>query len=400
LGTVSSSTVDQRRDAERLAGPVGTPDACSSARTAGTITLLLAGDVMTGRGIDQALPHPLPPVLYEPWVTDARTYLRLAERANGPVGAPLRAGDPWGDALDAVAAWTPDVRIVNLETAVTTSDTPWPGKGIHYRMNPAHVDVLQAGGIQVCALANNHVLDWGVDGLRETLAVLQRAGIACAGAGADLQQAQQPAIRPLPGGGRLLLFAWCTHDSGVPREWAATSERAGVALLPALDETQLSHMLAQIDAQRRAGDRVVVSLHWGDNWVHALPAAHRVFARRLVDSGAVDVVHGHSSHHPLPLERHAGKLILYGCGDLINDYEGIGAHGSLRSDLGCLYAATLARADGALQRLEIVPLQLRRFRLGRPQPDALQWLREQWIPACAALGSTIDASLPTRWRLV
>jgi poly-gamma-glutamate synthesis protein (capsule biosynthesis protein) len=75
------------------------------------------------------------------------------------------------------------VRIVNLETSITTSGDYWPGKEVHYRMNPRNIGSLTAAGIDCCALANNHVLDWGYEGLAETLATLDRAGIKHAGAG-------------------------------------------------------------------------------------------------------------------------------------------------------------------------------------------------------------------------
>ena len=108
--------------------------------------------------------------------------------------------------------------------------------------------------------------------------------------------------------------------------------------------------------------------------MHRVPDSHRAFAHRLIDLGAADLLHGHSSHHPLPPEVHRERLILYGCGDLINDYEGIGEHDGLRSDVGCLYFAALSADTGRLRGLRIVPFQLRRLRLGRPDPDALRWL--------------------------
>lgn len=355
--------------------------------------------MMTGRGIDQILPQPLPPQLYEPWVRDARDYVRLAERTSGPIARPAAPGYPWGDALRELGRLAPARFVVNLETAVTTADEPWPGKGIHYRMNPAHLDILRAARVDACVLANNHVLDWGRAGLRDTLASLRAAGIASAGAGEDQACAEAPAVLPLPGGRRLLVFAWATPDCGVPPDWRATAERSGVALLAQLDERDAQAVSACVRAHAREGDRVVVSLHWGANWVHAIPAAHRRFAQRLIDLGAADVVHGHSSHHPLPIEVHAGKPILYGCGDLINDYEGIEPERELRSDLGCLYAATLGSADGRLRALEIVPLQLRRFRLSAPQPDALQWLRQWLDDGGRALGTRIEVAPEGRWQL-
>jgi poly-gamma-glutamate synthesis protein (capsule biosynthesis protein) len=115
----------------------------------GTITIFLCGDVMTGRGIDQVLPHPSPPHIFEPYVTDARTYIRLAEDANGPIPKPAGSDYVWGDALGELSRQAPDVRLINLETAVTRSEDHWPAKGINYRMNPENIGVLTTAGIDV-----------------------------------------------------------------------------------------------------------------------------------------------------------------------------------------------------------------------------------------------------------
>ena len=117
---------------------------------------------MTGRGIDQALPHPAPPVLYESNIRDARDYVRLAERAHGPIPKPMDFASIWGDALDALRS--ADVRIVNLETCVTSSEDAWPSKEIHYHMSPRNVACLTAAHIDCCCLANNHALDWVMAG--------------------------------------------------------------------------------------------------------------------------------------------------------------------------------------------------------------------------------------------
>jgi poly-gamma-glutamate capsule biosynthesis protein CapA/YwtB (metallophosphatase superfamily) len=329
-----------------------------------TLTLMLAGDLMTGRGIDQLLASPSAPILYEPLVRDARDYVRLAERASGAIARPVDPATLWGDALEVMRRIAPRFRIVNLETAVTTAATPWPAKGIHYRMHPANVGCLTAGGVDCCVLANNHVLDWGRAGLAETLQTLQAAGLRTAGAGADAEAAWAPAALPLDNAGRrLLIFACATPSSGVDPDWAAARARSGVALLRELSDAGAEQLAAAVARQRQAGDRVLVSIHWGDNWVRAVPSEHRRFAHRLIDLGAADIVHGHSSHHPLPVEVYRDRLILYGCGDLLNDYEGIRAHGDLRSDLGCLYFATVDAAQGSFVRLEVVPHRIHRFRL-------------------------------------
>ena len=338
--------------------------------------VFLGGDVMTGRGIDQALAHPSSPELYESFVRDARDYLRLAEGANGAVPAPVTPAYVWGDALAELDRAAPVARIVNLETAVTTGNRPWPRKGIHYRMHPANVDCLTAARLDCCVLANNHVMDWGRDGLADTLATLRRAGVRTAGAGPDADTARAPAVLPLPGGGRVLVFAVATESSGVPADWSAGEHQPGIALLREPGAAAAEELATRVAAHRRDGDLVVVSIHWGGNWGCRIPHAHREFAHRLIDLRGADLVHGHSSHHPLPAEVHRDRLILYGCGDLVNDYEGIGEHDGLRSDLGCLWFATLARGTGALRRLRIVPMQLRRLRLGPADPQARRWLED------------------------
>ncbi len=337
--------------------------------------LFLCGDVMTGRGIDQILPQPSDPRLFEPYVTDAREYVALAESMHGAI--PRAAAWPyiWGDALAVLEARHPQARIVNLETSVTTSDRP-ADKGIHYRMHPQNVGCLTAAGLDCCVLANNHVLDWGRAGLDETLASLQGAGLATAGAGHDLAAADAPAVVPLDGGGRLLIFASATGDSGVPRDWAAGPEASGVSRLPDLSARTLQGLRARIEAHRRAGDLVMCSIHWGENWGFRVPPEQRAWAHALVDEAGVDLIHGHSSHHVRGLEVHAGRLILYGCGDLLTDYEGIGGHERYRGDLSFLYFPQLDPRTGELIELELVPTRMRRFRLEHADGVDRAWLAE------------------------
>jgi poly-gamma-glutamate capsule biosynthesis protein CapA/YwtB (metallophosphatase superfamily) len=101
--------------------------------------LFLCGDVITGRGVDQVLPYPVRPVLYESYVQDAREYVQLAEAANGPIARPVSFDYIWGDALEELQRFGTDARIVNLETSITSNEEPWPAKGIDYRMHPKNV---------------------------------------------------------------------------------------------------------------------------------------------------------------------------------------------------------------------------------------------------------------------
>ena len=363
------------------------------------ITLFLCGDVMTGRGIDQVLPHPSQPEIFEPCLHSARDYVALAETVNGPLRRPVEFAYPWGDALAVLAAAAPDVRLINLETSITTSAYHWPDKDIHYRMHPANLPCLTAAGIDVCALANNHVLDWGHQGLTDTLATLRQGGIATVGAGRDVEEARAPAIVDLAGKGRVLVFAFGCESSGIPPEWAAQRDAPGVALLPDLSGKTLQGIADRVRMIKRPGDVAVASIHWGGNWGYAIPASHRTFARGLIDTAGVDIVHGHSSHHPMGLEIYRHRPIFYGCGDLLNDYEGIGAYESYRADLALMYFVTL-NGDGCLRSLELVPLQRRRFRLCRASPAQAEWLRQTVAHGSIGLDCPlgIDAQGRLHWK--
>jgi poly-gamma-glutamate capsule biosynthesis protein CapA/YwtB (metallophosphatase superfamily) len=304
------------------------------------------------------------------------------------VPRPVDSSWPWGDALSLLDAASPAVRLVNLETAVTRSDRFAPGKAVHYRMNPANLPSLSIARPDVCVLANNHVLDFGHPGLLETLDVLAGAGLRTAGAGRDAAQAWRPAVVPLDGGGRVLVLAFGLASSGIPETWAATGDRAGVAFVGGLSDAAADGIAARLRDGRRAGDLAVASVHWGPNWGYRVERAEVRFAHRLVDGG-VDVVHGHSSHHPRPVEVYRGKLILYGCGDFIDDYEGIAGHEEYRDDLRLAHLADIDAATGNLLRLRMAPLQAWRMRL-RPAAhrDAL-WLSTTLDRVSRPFGSRI-----------
>ncbi|MDA8252792.1 MAG: CapA family protein [Rhodospirillales bacterium] len=336
------------------------------------LSLFLCGDVMLGRGIDQILRVPGKPKLFEAHATSALRYVQLAEELHGPIPRHVPPEYVWGDALAAMAQEKPALRIVNLETAVTTASRPWP-KGINYRMHPGNVDCLTAARINCCVVANNHVLDWGREGLVETLDSLRRAGIRESGAGHDATEAAAPAMLAVPGGGRLLVFGFAATSSGVPQAWAAGSTTPGVNLLPDLSTDRAACLAGSARRLRCPGDLLMASIHWGGNWGYAIEAGQRAFAHALIDGG-FDLVHGHSSHHPKALEVHRGRLVLYGCGDFINDYEGIAGYERFRGDLSLMYFPRLDAATGALRALRMVPVQISRFRLRRPSAGDAAWL--------------------------
>lgn len=338
-----------------------------------TVTLFLCGDVMTGRGIDQILPHPSAPRLYESYVNDAREYVELAEQANGPVPRPVDEDYIWGDALAVLQRTSPDLRIINLETAITTSDSPWP-KGINYRMHPKNISCLTAAGVDCCALANNHVLDWGEAGLMQTLATLTAAGIHSAGAGRNLEEARAPAVMALPGKGRVVVFSCAAESSGIGREWGAETNRPGLYRLPDLSDATVQNLADQVQGVKQEDDIVVASIHWGGNWGYTIPSEQRAFAHALIDSAGIDVVHGHSSHHVKGIEVYKAHPIIYGCGDFINDYEGISGYEQYRDDLGLMYFPILDPAGGRLLGFEMTAMRIKKLRLNYASPQETRWL--------------------------
>jgi poly-gamma-glutamate synthesis protein (capsule biosynthesis protein) len=366
---------------------------------ANTITLFLCGDVMTGRGIDQVLPHPSDPALREFYVRDARDYVALAEEAHGKIQRPVDFAYVWGEALDELGRVGPDVRIILLETSVTTSED-WEDKGINYRMHPANIPCLAALKPDVCVLANNHVLDFRRRGLEETLTVLKQAGMRTAGAGRNLAEAQAPAIVEVPGKGRVLVFGFADENCGVPASWAASKKQSGVHLLRDLSDAAVDAFAVRLRALRMPRDIVVASIHWGGNWGYEVPVAQRAFAHALIDRADVDVVHGHSSHHAKGIEVYRDRLVLYGCGDFLNDYEGIRGYESYRDDLSFMYFPTLSPASGRLEALRLVPTRIRNFRLNRADKQDTEWLQAMLNREGRAFGTGAELLADGSLRLV
>ena len=214
-------------------------------------------------------------------------------------------------------------------------------------------------------------VDVGVGWLTLFLAADVRGRAAAVGAGAYADTLVGAV--PVPGGGRVVIFSCGTGSSGIPAGWAAAPGRAGLDFLPDLSDATADELIGRARAAKGPGDVVVVSIHWGSNWGYAVGPDQVRFAHRLIDGG-VDLIHGHSSHHPGPVEVFGGKLVLYGGGDCINDYEGITGHERYRGDLRLLYFASLHPGTGTLAGLRMAPMQARNLRLHRARQADARWL--------------------------
>jgi poly-gamma-glutamate capsule biosynthesis protein CapA/YwtB (metallophosphatase superfamily) len=294
---------------------------------------------------------------------------------HGPIPRGVAAAYVWGDAITELEHVAPVARIINLETAVTTQDAFAREKAIHYRMHPSNVDSLLAAKIDVCSLANNHVLDYGVDGLRDTLAALHVAEIQTAGAGRDEREAEAPAIVNLEDGRRLLVFASGCADSGIPTTWAAGPDRPGVSRFSEPSDAEADRFVKRVERFAQSGDLAIASIHWGSNWGYEVARSFVRFAHRLIDGG-LTLVHGHSSHHPRPMEIYRDRLILYGCGDLLTDYEGIHGYEAFRPQLALMYFPTLTNS-GDLADLRLTTVNIRHFQATLAGESDARWLRDR-----------------------
>jgi poly-gamma-glutamate capsule biosynthesis protein CapA/YwtB (metallophosphatase superfamily) len=362
------------------------------------LKLFLCGDVMPGRGIDQALPYSVDPVLYETYITDARNYLWLAEQANGNIDKPVAYHYIWGDAMSVWEENSPDMKLINLETSITTHNKPWPLKGINYRMHPENVKLLTVAGIDHCSLANNHTLDWNRPGLAETMQCLKNANIGLSGAGEDRHQAGEPSIL-LSDSKRVIVYSFGSKDSGIPGMWAAGDGLPGINLLPDQSEKIIDAIKGEVKPKYPEGI-VIFSIHWGANWGYTIPAWHKELSYRLIDEAGVDIIYGHSSHHPLGIEVYNEKLIIYGAGDLINDYEGISGHKHYRGELSLMYFPKID-AGGRLISLKLVPMEIKKFRLNRATAKDAMWLQNTLNREGGKLGTSFimdsENSLWAEW---
>ena len=171
-----------------------------------------------------------------------------------------------------------------------------------------------------------------------------------------------------------MIFSCGTAFQRHPRRMGRHRHQARREFLPDLSGAAADEVIARASAARQPGDVVVVSIHWGSNWGYDVDRDQACFAHRLINGG-VDLIHGHSSHHPRPIETYRGKLILYGCGDCIDDYEGIsGSPKAYRDDLRLLYFASVRPDTGELAALRMVPMQARKMRLHQARPADSKWL--------------------------
>ncbi len=315
-----------------------------------TLQILIVGDCMMGRGVDQALKR-YPPEF------------------------------PWGDTLPLFHS--ADVRICNLECVLSDRGEPWSEyeKAFHFRSAAKNIASLTAAGINLVSIANNHVLDYGYDALLQMLEVLDQARIIHSGAGANLTQASQIARYQIHGW-RLGLLAFTDNEA----PWEATSQRSGTFYMPVTPQDPRAQRLLDIVRGRTDLDVLIVSAHWGSNWGYAPPEEHIQFAHALVDAGA-DIVFGHSSHVFRGIEFYKNRPILYSAGNFVDDYA---IDPVERNDQSFIFLVELNEKDGpTCLRLHPTMIEYCQARLAR-ETEAKS-IADKMQKLCIPLGTL------TRW---
>jgi poly-gamma-glutamate capsule biosynthesis protein CapA/YwtB (metallophosphatase superfamily) len=296
------------------------------------VKLALAGDTMLGRGVAKELGKRRPDSLVDQAIVEI-----------------TRAADLF---------------VLNLECCISERGEPVPDKIFTFRAPPAAIETLLHLGVDCVTLANNHALDYGLDAFLDTLAYLQQAGIAYAGAGRDVEQARKPVVvKDLP------IVAFADHEPG----FAAHQNRPGIAFAD----------LAQgVPAWLRANAaNALICPHWGPNMEPSPLPSVRAAARELQEAGAA-LVAGTSAHVFQGVEGN----VLYDLGDFLDDYA---RHAELRNDLGLLFLVELE--PNGPRRIEAVPLKLEYAFSRLARTEEAGWIEERLRTACGEFGTDVQA---------
>lgn len=317
-----------------------------------TVTIALAGDVMLGRLVNDAIPR---------------------------VGLAY----PWGNMIDTINS--ADLFLINLECALTAHREAWRDgsmKAFYFRAEPAVVETLRLGGVDFASLANNHAGDFREDGLLETVRVLDSAGIQHAGAEENLSAARKPA-RLGANGLRVAVVSFADY----PLEWAATDSSPGINYTRvSLEPGKFEPVRSAIAEARRDSDFVIFSIHWGPNMVQRPQRGFPEFARAVIEAGA-DVFWGHSAHVVHGVEVYHGRPILYDTGDFVDDYA-VDPH--VRNDLGALFRLNVR--DRAVESIDVLPVKIDDMQVNRAEDRDRELFLLRFARLCHEMGTDVADS--------
>jgi poly-gamma-glutamate synthesis protein (capsule biosynthesis protein) len=283
-------------------------------------------------------------------------------------------------AFGPVAEWftEADVSMINLETAVTNGGSPEP-KTFLFRAPPATFDAIRAAGVDLVSLANNHALDYGRDGLADTLANAADAGVAVVGAGADAAAAYAPWVTEVRGVRVAYLGFSQVHE--LWESWRARDDRAGIAY--AMDTERA---LAAVRAASGEADVVVVYMHWGREG-DSCPVPEMVTVAEAVAKAGADLVVGTHAHLLLGDGWLGQTYLHYGLGNFLWWRDD-----RFSNDTGVLWVTL---RDAEIASVELRPAVISR-ETGQPIPASGQEADRLLAAAADLRGCTGLADAPAR----
>lgn len=331
--------------------------AAALAEADGNGRILFGGDVMLGRMVKDAIAQ------------------HGAAYPLAPVAALMRRAD---------------LTVVNLECAITASSRHWTGapKAFYFSAPLQAGDTLVSAGVDMVSLANNHILDYGVQGMRDTMEHLGRHDIHYTGAGENRRDALQPAI-VRSGGLTVGMVAFCDHQD----DFAALDGRPGIAHINFEDErAAMSTLEDALAPLQQAGIAwPVLSLHWGPNMVTRPSGVFRRAAHAAIDMGW-KILFGHSPHVFQGIEIYRGCPVIYAAGDLVDDYY---VDPGFRNDQQLLLELTLK--PGAVHRIDLHPILIRDCQAQLATGKAFDTIVQSMSALCGEMGTPVLQKAGAAW---
>ena len=313
-----------------------------------TLSILLGGDAMLGRGVNDTLQE----------VSPEYPLLSLQDITQNA-----------------------DLFFTNLECAISPGHRVFsgPAKTFYFRADPVAAECLAVAGVDLVSLANNHALDADYQGLLDTFGILEGRDIAYVGAGEDVNAASEPLILRR-NGMEIGVLGYCDHQM----EFAADTETPGIRYIDISDSDQVKTMENEVNSLAADVDHVVVSLHWQPNWVPEISDRYRALARRLVTAGA-SVLWGHSPHHFQGVEWIGQSIVIYSSGGLIDDYA---VDLTFRNDRQILFEVRLG--PNTVHAVWGYPLQLEFARTQQAGKEVRDWIADRFRDYCREVGSHVE----------
>jgi poly-gamma-glutamate synthesis protein (capsule biosynthesis protein) len=315
-----------------------------------TVRLILGGDIMLGRMVK---------------------------------GAILRHGPeyPLGEVSEVLKK--ADLTLVNLECALTSSKTQWPGepKAFYFGAPPEAIQSLIGAGIDGVSLANNHTLDYGVEGLLETVDLLKKNEIEFAGAGVNLKEARRPAIIERHG----IKFGWVAY-SDHQEDFAAIETRPGIAYLNLEDEEKAIEQIREdlLQMKKAKVDWPILSLHWGPNMVLRPSIRFKHFAHAVIDSG-FKILFGHSAHVFHGVEIYKNCPIFYSTGDFVDDYY---VDPDFKNDHQLFFELEVKGSD--LDRITLHPIFIQKCQTVPAKEEQFEYIVKKMTGLCKEMGTKVE----------